>query len=87
MDTKGFDPVDTLILKELSEVKRAVEDLRSLVACELYGANGREGLKQKVAILWEGREQGNKVRLAVVGAFLTALASLVVSLVRWALGI
>lgn len=78
---------EQIVLQEISELKKGVAELRDLVACELYGANGRLGLKQQMAVLWEDREQTKNMKRMVLGAFLTGLASLVVTFIRWAIGI
>ncbi|MCS7240945.1 MAG: hypothetical protein NZ651_06860 [Candidatus Bipolaricaulota bacterium] len=83
----GWERYQELVLSELRDLKKAVGELQELISCELYGVNGREGLKQRVAVLWSEREQHGRWRMALVGAVLTAIASLAVTLVRWALGV
>lgn len=74
---------ESIILEEIRELKASLQSLERLVACELYGANGREGIKQRLAVLWSEREAQHRWRLAVVGAVLSGVSALVVSVLRW----
>lgn len=75
------------VLEAIAELKARVDDVYRLVSCELYGVNGRAGLKQQMAVLWEERENARNLKRMVLGALFTALASLVVALIRWGIGV
>ncbi len=71
-----------LIVRQLDQLRGEIQSVRRLIECELYGVDGHNGLKVQVAKNTEFRENFVKYRLALVGAVITSLGSLISALVR-----
>jgi len=70
------------IRDRICELQKEVKDLRYLIGAEIYGQNGRLGLKQQIAILWEERDKGTRYKVAIVGALVSALISLGITVAK-----
>ena len=74
------------VLRELEQLRGDICKLRKLIEFEIFGVGGRNGIKTACSKNTEFRENFTKYRVAITGAVVTSLFSLIGLLVRSFLG-